>query len=320
MIGRPKISIILPIYNVAPFLPRCIESVIKQTIHNIEIILATDGPDDCNEICEQYRQKDKRIRVISNPGSYGKAINNSIKIANGKYIGIVETDDWCDPTMFEKLYKKAKKNHADISKCGFYFSYKNDIKHNYSEFFPKQKTVCVSENPIVLSQNPSIWCGIYRKKFLIKNKLFFIEDKISFVDAPFYTLTTLKSNKIAIVNEPLYFYYQDNPNQSIKQGKILDGVTVETSIYNDILKNNPSLYYKYREELIYTTAKRMEWNYIRISDENKQLFWKNARKLIKSCDLTNFKFKYFTDENLIFKYLLKYKTDINYKKMLLSKK
>lgn len=81
-----KISIILPIYNVEKYLAKCIDSVINQTLKDIEIILATDGPENCDRICNEYAAKDSRIKIILHPGSYGKACNQAMQLASGEYI------------------------------------------------------------------------------------------------------------------------------------------------------------------------------------------------------------------------------------------
>ena len=156
-----KISVILPIYNVENYLAKCIDSVINQTLKDIEIILATDGPETCDRICDEYAAKDSRIKIISHPGSYGKACNQAMQIASGEYIGFVETDDWCDETMFEKLYKLAKKNHADVCKCGFYNAYDNIHKNSSVLFLPQNTCFNISEYPELLTFQPSIWSAIY---------------------------------------------------------------------------------------------------------------------------------------------------------------
>ena len=103
MLKSPLISVVVPIYKVEKYLPQCIESIINQTYQNLEIILVDDGsPDNCPQICDDYAAKDKRIRVIHQPnGGLGKAYNNGIATAKGDYIGLVESDDFIEPDMYE---------------------------------------------------------------------------------------------------------------------------------------------------------------------------------------------------------------------------
>ena len=120
---KPKVSVIIPVYNVEKYLAKCIESVINQTLTEIEIICVDDGSTDlCPKILDEYASKDKRIKVIhkENEG-YGKTMNIGLDLAQGEYIGLVESDDYILPNMYEILYKKAKENDLDLIKSNFYF-------------------------------------------------------------------------------------------------------------------------------------------------------------------------------------------------------
>jgi glycosyltransferase involved in cell wall biosynthesis len=116
-----KISIIVPIYNVEVYLNRCIDSIINQTYHNIEIILVDDGsPDNCGQICDSYAEQDQRIKVIhqQNQGLSG-ARNSGIEVAIGKYIAFVDSDDMIHPQYIEVLYKSCEQEKAQIGMCQF---------------------------------------------------------------------------------------------------------------------------------------------------------------------------------------------------------
>lgn len=121
------ISIIVPIYNVEPYLPQCIESIINQTYKNIEIILVDDGSTDrCFSICEEYAAKDKRIKVIhKDNGGQDSARKEGMKIAQGIYVGYVDGDDWIEPEMYESLYNLAKQSKALIVESGVIDTYSN---------------------------------------------------------------------------------------------------------------------------------------------------------------------------------------------------
>ena len=114
-----KVSIIIPVYNVEKYLRQCLDSIVNQTLKEIEVICINDGSTDNSPIIlEEYEKKDPRIRVITqeNMGS-GVARNRAIQQAKGKYIGFMDSDDWADPTMFEKLYENAELNNSDIVMC-----------------------------------------------------------------------------------------------------------------------------------------------------------------------------------------------------------
>ena len=108
---KEKISIIVPIYNVEPLLRRCIDSLLKQTYENLEIILIDDeSPDNCGKIIDAYAKMDNRIKVIHQKNAGVCAARNAgLRIATGDYIGFIDPDDWATPDMFEYLYNNAKK-------------------------------------------------------------------------------------------------------------------------------------------------------------------------------------------------------------------
>jgi len=119
--NMPQISIIVPVYNVESYLRKCIDSIIAQTFTDFECILIDDGsPDNCPVICDEYAAKDSRIIVIHQKNKGVSAARNAgLDIARGEWIGFVDSDDWCDPGMFEFLLENAVKHQADISMCGY---------------------------------------------------------------------------------------------------------------------------------------------------------------------------------------------------------
>lgn len=112
-----RISVIVPIYKVEKYLRKCVDSIIGQTHQNLEIILVDDGsPDDCGAICDAYAAKDSRIKVIHKQnGGLSDARNAGLDIMTGEYVGFVDSDDWIEPEMYEKLLKNMKYFNADIS-------------------------------------------------------------------------------------------------------------------------------------------------------------------------------------------------------------
>ena len=118
----PLISVIVPIYNVEPYLSKCIDSIRNSTLQDMEIILVDDGsPDRCGQICDEYAAIDSRIRVIHKEnGGISSARNVGLDIARGELIGFVDSDDWIEPDMYEFQYKNLMKEDADISVCGVY--------------------------------------------------------------------------------------------------------------------------------------------------------------------------------------------------------
>ena len=121
----PKISVIIPVYKVEEYLKRCVDSVIGQTLRDIEIILVDDGsPDNCPAICDEYAKKDDRVRVIHKKnGGLSDARNAGIDIAKGEFLGFVDSDDYIEADMYEYLYDLVKKENAEISMCEFFHCY-----------------------------------------------------------------------------------------------------------------------------------------------------------------------------------------------------
>lgn len=138
---NPAISIIVPVYNVEIYLEKCIESILNQTFTNFEIILVDDGSTDkSGEVCDGFAKKDNRIKVIHKKnGGLSSARNTGLEVAKGDYLGFVDSDDYINQYMFEKLYELCKKNNCDISICRF-GRYDNDnlinkkIEEHITEF------------------------------------------------------------------------------------------------------------------------------------------------------------------------------------------
>lgn len=208
---KELVSIIVPIYNVEKYLKKCIESIINQTYKNIEIILVDDGsPDKCGEICEEYSKKDNRIVVIHKQnGGLSDARNKGIKVAKGKYITFVDSDDYVDYRYIELLYKAVKENNTKIAQC-------NIAKVNMSgniiaRLGYRENSIKTSKNMLNdiysshLIENIVVWNKLYLKEMF--NNISFPVGKIH--EDEFTTFKILYNvDKISIVNEYLYYYRQ----------------------------------------------------------------------------------------------------------------
>lgn len=115
---QPKVSVIIPVYKVEKYLVQCLDSIVGQTLKDIEIIIVDEGDKDaCRYIIDHYEQADKRVIAIHEKnGGYGASVNKGFDIAKGEYIGIVESDDFIAPEMYEEMYNYAKKLDADVVK------------------------------------------------------------------------------------------------------------------------------------------------------------------------------------------------------------
>lgn len=218
----PKVSIIVPIYNVEKYLRECLESLIAQTLEDIEIICINDGSTDSSpEIIKEFQAKDKRIKVINKENSgYGASMNMGVDSATAEYIGIVESDDFADKTMFEDLYKQAKENDLDILKSDFiqyWGDTKQCIKAGIVDKDWTNRVFTADEYKEVLNIIPSIWSAIYKRDFILSNNIRFSETAgASYQDTGWSFKTMLCAKRIMLTNRAYLYYRQDNPNSSVK--------------------------------------------------------------------------------------------------------
>ena len=135
------ISVIVPVYNVEELLPRCVESIMAQTKENIEIILVDDGATDgSGAVCDDYAQKDERIRVIHKPnGGLTSAWKAGAQAAKGAYLGFIDSDDWIDEDMYERMWESAVKYDSDMVVCGLVFDYEDQSIEKRQEISDFQK-------------------------------------------------------------------------------------------------------------------------------------------------------------------------------------
>ncbi|WP_407376078.1 glycosyltransferase family 2 protein [Methanobrevibacter sp.] len=217
---NPKVTVIMPSLNVADFIDECITSVTKQSLSDIEIICIDAGSTDGTlEILKSHASKDSRVSLIhSDRKSYGHQMNVAMSQARGEYIGIVETDDYVDSEMFEKLYSSNLNGKADVVKASFYHVYENgDMKKDRAKsgHVTENEAFSIEEFPAFIKGHPSIWAGIYRREFLEKNGITFIEEAGGgWVDNPFFYETAFAADSIVYMDDAYYYYREFNPTSS----------------------------------------------------------------------------------------------------------
>lgn len=187
-----KISIIVPIYNVANYLGRCMDSLLNQTLQDIEIILVDDkSPDDCPKLCDEFVSLDKRVKVIHKPlnEGLGMARNTGMSIAQGKYIAFIDSDDYISLDMMELLYAKAEEKSCNAVYCGYSYVTSDNIEKEYSEFSNETDFISNKECRNVFLRmlggdkkvgtvlNMSVWHSIFALDFLRKNNIKFCSER-----------------------------------------------------------------------------------------------------------------------------------------------
>ena len=225
---KPKVSILVPCYNVEKYLKQCLDSIVNQTLKDIEIICINDGSTDSTlDIIKSYAKKDKRIVIIDKKNEgYGKSMNRGLDRASGEYIGIVESDDWVDKKMFAELTKIADKNDCDVVKSNFYeYTTKDGEKNVKAEILPAYdcgRVIKPRKQIGVFWCQPSIWSAIYRRDFLNDNNIRFLESPgASYQDTGFNFKVWLMATRAYLTSDAFLHYRCDNENSSVKSaGKI----------------------------------------------------------------------------------------------------
>lgn len=219
MNGNPKFSIIIPIYNVENYLSRCLESVINQTLIDIEIICVNDGSyDGSDEIIKQYAKIDDRVKIVEKKnGGLSSARNAGMNIAQGDYICFLDSDDYYERNLCERLYKEVLEHNPDIIAFGAnIFPLTKDTDswtyHNLSPETQRFRKFCPE---ILLSYNrgyPFVWRNCFKRKYLEKNHLYF-DEKVRFgEDTVFQVCAFPGAKNIIYISDKLYNYRYDRKN------------------------------------------------------------------------------------------------------------
>lgn len=220
------ISVIVPVHNTKEYVGECLDSILKQTFNQIEVICVDSSTDETTSIIQEMASLDNRIVFVQDSNSsYGYKINLGIKMAQGEYIAIVDSDDYIETDMLNKLYKVAVEQNVDMIKSDHTRFCVEDgknvlqdyIVNAYRDFF-YGNVFSAEEKPEILSlSNPAIWSGLYKRDYLIQNQIFLNESEgASYQDTGFAILTHMLAQRIYYLKESFYRYRTDNVNSSIK--------------------------------------------------------------------------------------------------------
>jgi len=268
-----KISIIIPVYNVEPYIRKCLDSVINQTYKNLEILLIDDGSTDSSgKICDEYAAKDNRIKVFhKDNGGVSSVRNIGLKNFTGDYLGFADPDDWLEPDMYEVLYNALNDNKVHISAVGFTRdTEKNSVVERGREEIPNG--ILTQKEMLLylfrLAQYAGFYSGLCNKLFkadIIRGSNLTFDEKVKTLeDLKFLTELVLFDKFIGIyINKPLYHYLQrkDSLMRSYSIEKKLDTLETYKETTNLAEKNGYSdiaIYHKrehcYSASLIAETA------------------------------------------------------------------
>lgn len=279
--AHPRISVIMPSLNVAKYITECVESVRNQSLFEIEILCVDAGSTDGTyEILRDFAEKDSRIKIIcSTQKSYGYQMNLALEAARGEYIGIVETDDYADLEMFERLYVKASANDLDVVKSNYYCH--TEEKDMFFELFaglPYGKVIQPNDYPSLVMRRPAIWSGIYKKEFLDKNHIRFLETPgASYQDTSFIMKVWICAERVCLDKDAYLHYRMDNPNSSVKSYEKSLYVRDEMRAAFAFLEAQPEKKRTFIGVLWDHEADTYEWNFKRLADELKYDFLKEIQ-------------------------------------------
>lgn len=251
------LSIIVPVFNTSMYLDRCLNSLVNQTLTNYEIIAVNDASTDNSlEILLEFQKKHQSFFKVINLKQnikQGGAKNRGIEQAKGKYIAFVDSDDWIDETMFEKMISIAEKNNSDVVDCDYYETdgnYKKKIISLNSDF--KQDEVNLKRQ-FILSSGRMV-TKIYRKTLFTENNLVFTEN-VFYEDNELAPLLLYYAKKVTKLNDFLYFYYVKNESttRSKNNFSFFDRLTTAKNFLTKF--ESLSDYYLYKNEVEYVFIK-----------------------------------------------------------------
>lgn len=287
--SKPNISIIVPIYNVEPYLHRCVDSLLKQTCVDFELILVDDGsPDHCGIICDEYTALDSRVRVIHKPnGGLSDARNAGLEIAQGEYIAFVDSDDWVAKDYLERLMTALIETGADICECGILRT------HGAGEF---PAVACgtpeVYETFEALEQlihdgafRQHVWNKLYRREAIAD--ILFPKGKTN--EDEFWTYQVFGNAKKAVkISDVLYFYFQ-RPGSIMGETyslKRLDALEAKLQRQQYIDSKFPKLSQQARLNLFGSCIYAGQMSMMHLSGEQRSIAKAKINEIVRQCGVS----------------------------------
>jgi len=284
-----KVSVIVPVYNVKEYLPKCLDSIINQTLKEIEIICVNDGSTDgSDKVLEEYAKKDSRIKIVNRPnGGLSAARNTGMPYASGKYIGFVDSDDYIEPTMYEWMYGNAEWYKSQMVICavhkiddstGIVF---DDDPYYTLGYFPKDlnNRTFTHYDTKEFFQDFCVmaWNKLYLRSYLEEKNARFPDGYI-FEDGPFFTDIFFDMERITIVRDFLYYYRVNRANSIVCKGdKNFTDIFYVVSKMLDNMRKTP-----YFDEIkMYFLRKKfkdMRYRYQVIKNKYKKMYYKKWRE------------------------------------------
>jgi len=241
----PKVSIIVPFYNVEQYIEKCLKSLVNQTLQDIEIILVNDGSKDgSKEIAVQYTEKypSKIVYLEKTNGGLSDARNYGMKHTTGEYIAFLDSDDYVELNTYEKLYNKAIETGADMVECDFYWEYPDKKIHDKNANYKNESDRYANARVVA-------WNKLYKRDVLLNSNIEFPKS-LRYEDVEFFYKMLPQLNKIELINEPLIHYIQrENSITYVQNERTSEIFTILDNVIEYYKQNG--LYEKYSAELEY---------------------------------------------------------------------
>lgn len=273
------VSIVIPVYKVEKYLRQCLDSVLAQTLRDIEIVIVDDGsPDGCPAIVDEYAAKDSRIVAVHQAnGGYGKAVNAGIARARGKYVGIVESDDYIEPDMYERLVEIAERTGADLTRCTFsVFDGKQDSLWSEVEELNRRdgEVIDPHEELGYFLYHSAPWCYLYRRELFEEVKL--SESKgASYQDVTLVGEALLMTRSVAVVGRPLLHYRMENGQGSscTGGGRNLMAIVDRCAELWEFMRAHGFTDRRFKAMFVYKSVRAVNWFYERIDEQFRREFF-----------------------------------------------
>ncbi len=282
---HPKISVLMPSLNSGAFLRECMESVVNQTLQEIEIICIDAGSTDGTlEILCEYARKEPRVRVIvSDKKSMGYQYNLGLDAATGDYIGMVETDDWIEANTFECLWTAARREDVDIVAANHYLYYTKpevrNLRYENLNKCPYEQKFCPQDILQTFALKPLIWSALYRRSMLQENNIRFNETPgASFQDTSFHFMVMTVAKTAFFLNQYFYHYRFDSETQSVNSGGKVYCMCDEAHYYEQFLEGRPADKQRLLKPYMAWKYDKYYWNYLRIAPQYQWEFLMRFRE------------------------------------------
>lgn len=311
--SAPLLTVLVPIYNASPYLRQALDSLAHQTLRDLEILCINDGStDDSLAIIKSYQASDPRFRLLDKPNTgYGDSMNQGIKLAHGRYLGILEPDDWLELDAFSRLTQLAEWHRAEVVKANYYKEFatasstaskttsttvpapqppKTTKTLKTSEIRPRDtgKLIDPRHDRRVFTFAPAIWSAIYRRDFLLDHHLEFLPTPgASYQDLGFSFKVWTLARRVVLTDAAYYHYRLDNVNSSVHSpGKANCVVEEYASIYQFLTDHH--LLTEFGHTAAAAKFRNYHWNLQRLSPDLARPFYRTMYSELKAAAAAGF--------------------------------